>query len=72
MGPLAELLASGHRQTFEFFVAGLRDDFGVPQVAVKVWGVGEMFMDAHFAQGASEDAQAFASSRSFFSSQRSR
>ena len=43
-------------------VAGLRDDFGVPQVAVKVWGVGEMFIDANFAQGASEDAQAFASS----------
>ncbi len=25
MGPLAELLAAGHRQTFEFFVSGLRD-----------------------------------------------
>ncbi len=25
MGPIAELLASGHRQTFEFFVSGLRD-----------------------------------------------
>lgn len=25
MGPLAELLAAGHRQTFEFFVSGLRE-----------------------------------------------
>ncbi|MGV3498379.1 MAG: DUF484 family protein [Hydrogenophaga sp.] len=36
--------------------------FQVPQVAIKVWGVAPGFADETFAQGASEDAQAFASS----------
>ena len=46
----------------DLIVSGLRDTFMVPQVAVKVWGVGEMFASAPFAQGTSEDVQAFASS----------
>lgn len=36
--------------------------FGVPQVAVKLWGLAPAFAGLSCAQGASEDAQAFASS----------
>ncbi|MCM2346327.1 MAG: DUF484 family protein [Acidovorax soli] len=43
-------------------VDGLRTLFDVPQAAVRVWGVAGPYIDADFTQGASEDAQAFASS----------
>lgn len=43
---------------------GLVSQFLVPQVAIKVWGVADAFSDAAFAQDASEDVQAFASSLS--------
>ncbi|HSV51068.1 MAG TPA: DUF484 family protein [Burkholderiaceae bacterium] len=44
-------------------IAGeLRSQFMVPQVAIKVWGVSQAFADEPFAQGASSDAQTFASS----------
>ena len=36
--------------------------FDVPQAAVRVWGVSGAYIDCDFALGASEDAQAFASS----------
>jgi len=36
--------------------------FGVPQVAIRIWGVAAAFADLACARGASEDAQAFASS----------
>ncbi|WP_372657477.1 DUF484 family protein [Hydrogenophaga sp.] len=36
--------------------------FLVPQVAIKVWGVAPEFLGEAFAQGASDDVQAFASS----------
>lgn len=43
-------------------VDGVRTLFDVPQAAVRVWGVAAPYIDAHFTQGASEDARAFASS----------
>ena len=43
-------------------VSEIRDQFMVPQVAIKVWGVAAAHQSAAFAQGASEDARAFASS----------
>jgi uncharacterized protein YigA (DUF484 family) len=42
--------------------AELAGQFGVPQVAIKVWGVADAFAEHEFARGASEDAQTFASS----------
>lgn len=43
-------------------VEGLRTLFDVPQAAVRVWDVAGPYIDADFAQGASDDARAFASS----------
>ncbi|WP_342130547.1 DUF484 family protein [Hydrogenophaga sp. OTU3427] len=43
-------------------VAQLKTQFVVPQAAIRVWGVAPEFAGLPFAQGASEDAQAFASS----------
>jgi uncharacterized protein len=40
----------------------IRDQFHVPQVAIKVWDVGPAYAHADFAQGATEDAKLFASS----------
>jgi uncharacterized protein YigA (DUF484 family) len=41
---------------------GIADQFLVPQVAIKVWGVSPEFAAEPYAQGASEDVMAFASS----------
>jgi len=41
---------------------GLEQGFGVPQVTVRLWGVHERWAEAPFAQGASDDARAFATS----------
>ncbi|MDZ4359531.1 MAG: DUF484 family protein [Variovorax sp.] len=41
---------------------GIADQFLVPQVAIKVWGVSPEFAAEPYAQGASEDVVAFASS----------
>ncbi len=41
---------------------GLQEEFMVPQVAVKVWGVAEAFAAEPFALGASEDVKSLASS----------
>ena len=43
-------------------VAEIRDQFMVPQVALKVWDVSAAYQGADFAQGASADARTFASS----------
>ena len=43
-------------------VDGLQTLFDVPQAAVRVWGVSGAYIDCDFALGASDDAQAFASS----------
>jgi hypothetical protein len=40
----------------------VRDQFSVPQVTIKVWGVASAYRDAAFAIGVSEDAKLFASS----------
>ncbi|MBL0945640.1 MAG: DUF484 family protein [Hydrogenophaga sp.] len=40
----------------------LASQFMVPQVAIKVWGVADAFAGEAYAQGASEDVRAFASS----------
>lgn len=40
----------------------IAQQFSVPQVGIKVWGVAPEFADADFAQGVSEDAKLFASS----------
>ena len=40
----------------------VRDQFSVPQVAIKVWGVGAPFKGEGFALGVTEDAKLFASS----------
>ena len=41
---------------------GLQEEFMVPQVTVKVWGVAEAFATEPFALGASEDVKSLASS----------
>ncbi|MEX1168388.1 MAG: DUF484 family protein [Hydrogenophaga sp.] len=40
----------------------IAERFQVPQVAVRLWGVAEMYLDAPFTQGVSDDAKAFATS----------
>ncbi|RJP65961.1 MAG: DUF484 family protein [Comamonadaceae bacterium] len=42
--------------------SAIAEQFLVPQVAIKVWDVAPEFTDEPFAQGASEDVKAFASS----------
>ncbi len=41
---------------------GLRDEFDLPQVALRLWGLHPDWAEASFAQGVSADAQAFAQS----------
>ncbi|MES2977119.1 MAG: DUF484 family protein [Pseudomonadota bacterium] len=48
----------------DVIVHGLKDQFLVPQVAIKVWGVASAYAHEPFASGASEDVQTFASSLS--------
>jgi uncharacterized protein YigA (DUF484 family) len=43
-------------------VAEITEQFSVPQVGVKLWGVASAFAHADFANGVSEDAKLFASS----------
>ena len=43
-------------------VEELKEQFLVPQAAIKVWGVADAYAGSAFAQGASEDARSFASS----------
>lgn len=40
----------------------IQDQFAVPQVGIKVWGVAPQFAHADFAMGVSDDAKLFASS----------
>ena len=46
----------------ELMADELADQFAVPQVGIKVWGVDAAYAGAAFAQGVSEDAKLFASS----------
>jgi len=43
-------------------VDGVRTQFDVPQVTLRLWGVADAYAASPYAQGVSEDAQAFASS----------
>ena len=45
-------------------LAGLQSQFAVPQAALKLWDVAEVYAQEPFAQGASEDARSLASSLS--------
>ena len=46
----------------ELLASQIRDQFSVPQVGIKVWGVNPTFAGSGFALGVSEDARLFASS----------
>jgi uncharacterized protein len=56
------LLATDAKELPELIAQNIKDEFAVPQVAIKVWGVGEQYASETFAGDVSEDAQAFASS----------
>ena len=56
------LLVQSTRALPPTLVAELRNQFMVPQVALKVWDVDERFLGEPFAQGVSDDAKTFASS----------
>jgi uncharacterized protein len=56
------LLATNAKELPELIAQNIKDEFSVPQVAIKVWGVDEQFATEAFACDVSEDAQAFASS----------
>jgi len=43
-------------------LTGLQEQFSVPQVALKVWGVAQAYADQPFAKGASKDARSLANS----------
>ena len=42
--------------------AQVREQFSVPQVTIKVWGVAKAYQEADFARGVTEDAKLFANS----------
>jgi uncharacterized protein YigA (DUF484 family) len=46
----------------ELMASELAQQFTVPQVGIKVWGVSSAYADADFAQGVTEDAKTFVSS----------
>ena len=46
----------------EAILTGLKNEFAIPQVAIKVWHVDSLFASRGFALGASDDAQTFTSS----------
>jgi uncharacterized protein YigA (DUF484 family) len=56
------LLTREARELPTVAVRAIAEQFLVPQVAIRVWDVAPEFVDEAFAQGASEDVQAFASS----------
>ena len=58
------LLATQARELPELLVSNIKNEFSVPQVAIKVWGVDASYADEAFAAGASEDVKAFTTSLS--------
>lgn len=56
------LQATQARHLPEAIVQGLTSEFLIPQAALKLWGLSEVFADEPFARGASSDAQSFAAS----------
>jgi uncharacterized protein len=58
-----ELLLTRDNQDLPLVAAReMAAQFNVPQVAIKLWGVSADYAEQSYAQGASDDAQAFASS----------
>ncbi len=55
-------LASTPKDLPRIMVEGLQNEFMVPQVAIKVWGVADAFSSEPFAQGVSPDVKSLASS----------
>jgi uncharacterized protein YigA (DUF484 family) len=56
------LMTSNARDLPHTIADHIQHDFMVPQVAIKVWGVGETFQIEPFAQGASDAIKEFAAS----------
>lgn len=56
------LLATQARDLPELLLSNVKDEFLVPQVAIKVWGVDVAYADEAFAAGVSSDVKAFTSS----------
>ncbi len=56
------LLATQSREIPELLTSNVKDEFSVPQVAIKVWDVDAAFAQESFAAGASEDVKLFTSS----------
>jgi uncharacterized protein YigA (DUF484 family) len=56
------LQGRGDSQLPAMIASEVRDQFGVPQVAIKVWGVDPRHADEAFARGVSDDARTLASS----------
>lgn len=56
------LLAARARDLPELLVSNVKNEFSVPQVAIKVWGVDAAYDDESFARGASSDVKAFTTS----------
>jgi len=58
----ALFLNADPRDLPQMISAELADQFSVPQVGIKVWGVSPVYGGCEFAQGVSEDAKLFATS----------
>lgn len=58
----ALFLVTDARDLPQTISAELADQFSVPQVGIKVWGVSPAYADCDFAQGVSDDARVFANS----------
>ncbi|MDO8344725.1 MAG: DUF484 family protein [Cellvibrio sp.] len=56
------LLATQARDLPELLLSNVKDEFLVPQVAIKVWDVDAVYADEAFAAGVSSDVKAFTSS----------
>jgi uncharacterized protein YigA (DUF484 family) len=56
------LLATDAKALPGLISQNIKDEFAVPQVAIKVWGVAESYASEPFATNVSDDAKAFASS----------
>jgi uncharacterized protein len=56
------LLVTDVRELPELIASNIKEEFLVPQVAIKVWGIDEKYTNEAFASEVSEDAKTFASS----------
>lgn len=56
------LLVTDVRELPELIASNIKEEFSVPQVAIKVWGIDEKYTNEAFASEVSEDAKTFASS----------